>query len=515
LYRARWEDLTFKASKFKCLELSGSIHRHAQGGSNWQDFTLLEFNAAVMRLSDTWGLDPRELTIRSIEPGVNIRPPVAPQEFLERIILHRTTKPERRYEKSYTGIWIEHDIYGSKFYDKGEHSNLDHDLLRYEIRAEGSMLAKYGIHTLADLQHPWAWQVLGSLLLKHYDELLIIEPNVREDGLRRSQLDLVHRANDPKFWLEMERKQRSERRKALMNIYASRVERPTGPEMRAVILHKIEELLLPLCIPQLASPHPKVQMIEQVLNNDATFSPAEHPVERFEAEDESRTFSPTGLHDHAIPELADERTFSPTGLEMGSQSCGEENQTFSPTGCSDLPLESGEENQTSSPTGFQDHPTHSFPESATFSTLVPGDCHAISHPQSRTSTPFITSDENVGLEEVDATELSPPCLPARNYPPPRTSSYLDGSFSNPAPGQHGWGIFRPGASRFYPWVLFNTLEAAEAAFLHVPNKDLYLVGPGRWRICEKRGYVESLPVSLYTPGELGGTVDLTAQQSYR
>lgn len=247
LHRARWEGWTFEGDATRCWEINGSFHKAHHGGTNWQDFTHAQFVATVRSLCDITGLHPASLHLAGLEVGVNITPPCPTNDLLPCIALHRTSTPERMEGRA-RGITIMHGQRGRnyrfKVYDKAHQNGLSFELLRYEIAVrQMRILASYGVRTAADLLEPSTWERLGAFLLARFDELLIVEPHVPTDALRPAQRDLLAKATAPGYWQGMPRQRRSERRKALHNLFSRYASPNLKALLRASITDKLSELI--------------------------------------------------------------------------------------------------------------------------------------------------------------------------------------------------------------------------------------------------------------------------------
>lgn len=244
-HTAKWNGWTFTADATRCWEVRGSFHKAHHGGTNWQDYTFTQFRETVAALCDAFGLHDAGLTLAGLEIGVNIVPPMPTAEVLRSIVLHKNAHPVAMAQGH--GIEIVHAGYRFKVYNKAAQypQHVTGELLRVEVKANKMrtlhpVLGKGA--TVADLLNPAAWTRLRAFLLSKFDELLIVEPTVRTDGLRPAQRDLVVKAANPSYWHTMPRQRRSERRRTLDALFTHYASPNLKANLRTLIAAKLEEL---------------------------------------------------------------------------------------------------------------------------------------------------------------------------------------------------------------------------------------------------------------------------------
>lgn len=275
---ARWGAFTFKGDADRCTSMRGSFHCHHHGGENWQDFTREHFAEAVAAVCITLGLHPTNMRLANVEVGVNIGPPMPTPDVLRYIVLHRTQGPQPM--RVGVGVVIQHTAYRFKIYDKARQYGRPGELLRFEVAVRKMRaIARYGLRTLADLLQPQAWTAMRGYLLDRFDELLIVEPDIITDGLKPSERDLLTRAKDPGYWIDLGRRERSEKRRTLSAIYARSTSPGLKATLRALIATKTEEL-------------GAVQFVEVAAR---TISPTGEGIATASPEGPERTFSPHAL----------------------------------------------------------------------------------------------------------------------------------------------------------------------------------------------------------------------------
>lgn len=291
-HTAKWNGWTFTGDATRCWEIRGSFHKAHHGGTNWQDYTFVQFCGTVAALRDAFGLHDAGLTLAGLEVGVNIVPPIPTAEVLRSIVLHKNAHPVAMMKGH--GIEIVHAGYRFKVYNKAAQypQHVTGELLRVEVKVNKMRtLAGCEVRSVADLLDPAAWTRLRAFLLSKFNELLIVEPHMPTDALRPAQRDLVAKAAAPSYWQAMDKRRRSERRRTLRDLFT----RYASPNLKATIQGLIAAKLAEL--------------------NDGPTTPdlctkgtTTDPPPR------TRTFAPRGQGHPATPSEGQNRTFAPLAI---------------------------------------------------------------------------------------------------------------------------------------------------------------------------------------------------------
>lgn len=229
--------------------LHGSLHKYAQGGSNWGDFTFAQFLATVAELCDTFDLDPVSLRLLQLEAGANFIPALRTPRTLDAIICHReghAFTPMRSKGGRSLGRVMERDQYTVKVYDKGRQYQRPGDLLRFELKfTKARPFQRLNIYTLNDLLNPDAWQRLQDRVLAVYDELHIAEPSIDLPSLTVPQRSFITLTGASSYWQELTKGVRYKAR----GRYADIVQRFAGRDLKGDLRHalaaKLRDLLNP------------------------------------------------------------------------------------------------------------------------------------------------------------------------------------------------------------------------------------------------------------------------------
>ena len=288
-YVARWGAFTFHGDAHRCTRMVGSFHKQHHGGANWQDFTFTQFVEVVTSVCIAFGLHPVNLALSNVEVGANIIPPIPTAKVLRSIVLHKTAAPIPMRKGH--GIEIHHAAYRFKIYDKALQYDRPGELLRFEIAVRKMrQLERYGVRTLSDLMEPSTWTALQGYLLARFDELLIVEPGIQRPGLRPLQVELLANAGNASYWEGLDKRRRSEKRKALNDIYTRHAPDGLKATLRRLIAAKLEEL----------NDGPTPDLCTDGVTTTATTEP--------------RTFAPTGAPPFVGPKKGPIRTFAPYTL---------------------------------------------------------------------------------------------------------------------------------------------------------------------------------------------------------
>lgn len=241
--------LTFTHYPSGRTTLHGSLHKYAQGGTNWGDYTFPQFLATVTELCQTFVLAPHTLHLLALEVGANVTPPLKTSRTLQAIVCHRdgmafSTMGSRGGRS--LGLDLYRDQFGIKIYDKGRQFGLPFDLLRFEVKfTKGAPLHRMDIYTLNDLLNPDAWQRLQARVMDIYDELFIAEPSIDLTSLTTTQRTFITLATAPAYWQDLTKGNRFKARAR----YSDIVERFAGSDLKAGLRTQLVGKLIDLLNP--------------------------------------------------------------------------------------------------------------------------------------------------------------------------------------------------------------------------------------------------------------------------
>lgn len=210
---AKYEGMEFYYYPSGRMTLHGSWHKYYCGGRNHSDFSLAQFQCALIQFCRNLKVGPDELKILQLEFGVNIPPPIAPQQVIDALVGNGKGNgfSEMRTNKGRSiGVNMYLTNYGVKIYDKGAQYKLPYPVLRIEKKYLNwcKYRSAFGIYTMADLISPNAWAALCDDLLNTVGQLVIKEPSLEFDLMTLKEKYVVTQAADAKWWKSIPPKKR-------------------------------------------------------------------------------------------------------------------------------------------------------------------------------------------------------------------------------------------------------------------------------------------------------------------
>ena len=210
---AKYEGMEFYYFPSGRMTLHGSWHKYYCGGSNHSDFSLAQFQCALIQFCRNLQVGPDELKILQLEFGVNVSPPIASQQVIDALVGNGKGNGfgEMRTNKGKSiGVNMYLTNYGVKIYDKGAQYRLPYPVLRVEKKY--IKWCKYrdafGIYTMADLISPIAWDALCNDLLNMVGQLVIKEPSLEIEQMTLKEKYFITQAADAKWWKAIPPKKR-------------------------------------------------------------------------------------------------------------------------------------------------------------------------------------------------------------------------------------------------------------------------------------------------------------------
>lgn len=202
---AEYEGMEFYYYPSGRMTLHGSWHKYYCGGSNHSDFSLTQFQCAVIKFCQTFRVNPDELKILQLEFGVNIAPPIEPQQVIDALVGNGKGNgfSEMRTNKGRSiGVNMYLTNYGVKIYDKGAQYALPCPVLRIEKKYLNwcKYRSAFGIYTVANLVYPDAWIALSNDLLNTVGQLVIKEPSLEIEQMTLKERYFITQAADAKWW---------------------------------------------------------------------------------------------------------------------------------------------------------------------------------------------------------------------------------------------------------------------------------------------------------------------------
>ena len=187
------------------LEITGSLHKFFNNGiHNANDFGFKSCIRVIKELESIFDLDLKECIIVNIEFGLNVIPVESVKDILVWLKFHDHNEfryfPGLQFAKMAGSFSISGKInrykiikayakglepFGGKFYE-------DPNTLRIEVQShEAKYLNKLGINTLADLLDSTVYFCLGNVILKEWENVLLIDKIIPETNKKINQYQNV------------------------------------------------------------------------------------------------------------------------------------------------------------------------------------------------------------------------------------------------------------------------------------------------------------------------------------
>jgi hypothetical protein len=188
-----------------CLEITGSIHKYWNRGTNENDFTFSDVPEAINTFCKEFRLNPSLAYVKNLEFGVNLQLPINASELIDQILCFNKLHPIRPYDTNpdYYFIEFKQEEYFLKIYDKGKQYRKElprtPNTLRIEIKAMKNRLLP-GIKSLADLQKIPTLQVLGVKFNKLLKGLIFDDDTLNPRELNRKDRKLYRELSNPRKW---------------------------------------------------------------------------------------------------------------------------------------------------------------------------------------------------------------------------------------------------------------------------------------------------------------------------
>lgn len=191
------------------LEITGSVHKYWNKGTNENDFTFSNIGKAINAFCLEFDISPSFAFVINLEFAVNLQLPIDASEIMQQIICFNNREPLRPYEERPDFYFLEFrnsDFY-LKVYDKGKQARHAWNMrntpntLRIEIKGMNSgFLKEMGITTLSDIQL-LSLQVLGRKLAITVKRHLVFDDDTIElKALNQYDRKLYRHLSNPRNW---------------------------------------------------------------------------------------------------------------------------------------------------------------------------------------------------------------------------------------------------------------------------------------------------------------------------
>lgn len=189
------------------LQITGSIHKWWNGGTNENDFEFSDAVGAIQDFCRLFRLPPSRAFIKNLEFGLNIQTTQNVSELMDQIICYNYGQPLRPYSLKTDCYFMEFEQwdYYFKIYDKGKQYRAIRpgipETLRIEVKARNSRMLRFAkVRTLEDLLKIETLQVLGKKTATLLKGLVFDDDTIKAKELPPKDRKLYHELCNPKKW---------------------------------------------------------------------------------------------------------------------------------------------------------------------------------------------------------------------------------------------------------------------------------------------------------------------------
>lgn len=188
--------------------IKNSIHKlwnvkEGNGDQNYNDFTFSRQIQTLDFLKENLS-DFENQPLTQFEFGFNISTDVPAEELLKNnFVFHgfKAYSSKKKYKGKGYLKQFDHSNYVIKCYDKAKQYRLNHNVLRFEIRITRSReFNSLGIYKVSDLRDKENLKRLNKLLLKRFDEMLIVDNFMNKDDMSLCEKNELSKYLNPIFW---------------------------------------------------------------------------------------------------------------------------------------------------------------------------------------------------------------------------------------------------------------------------------------------------------------------------
>jgi hypothetical protein len=187
------------------LEITGSIHKYWNNGTNENDLNFCDSIIAINSFCDDLVLNPGLALIKNLEFGLNLNPTYDASELIDQIICFQNKLPLSPYDNYPNSYFIEFALadYYLKIYDKGKQYKSKNipNTLRIEVKAMNNDYLQFAkIKTLEDLMQIETMQELGKKIAKVFKGLVLDDDSIVTEELPKKEKQLYKRLGNPRAW---------------------------------------------------------------------------------------------------------------------------------------------------------------------------------------------------------------------------------------------------------------------------------------------------------------------------
>lgn len=236
-----YRNLTLTVWENGYMELKGSWHKwYNNGVHNYNDFTLQNFIDITQELSELFNVDLWACKLLNVETGVNITPPIECNLILYNLISHKGKEFSRQVDENKVFYEVKHQRYYLKIYNKAiqykDLINHNDEILRCELKyIKTKDLNQCGITLLKDLIDKNNILELETRLIDRFKEVIIYDSTIKEDELTPREKTKLKDWNNPNYWRELTRGERSRQKNKFYKVIENHSDR-----IQEKIIHTIE-----------------------------------------------------------------------------------------------------------------------------------------------------------------------------------------------------------------------------------------------------------------------------------
>lgn len=177
---------------------------------NANDFSIVDCIKVLLTFKDTFNVDLKSMNVINLEFGINVISPICIKDLITFIAYHTQnefrTDPEYQFsKKSYRTDRIgKPNIYKMiKAYAKGiQFPEFCHkNTFRFEIKCCRAKFPKsLGIFTLNDLLDLNIYSILGDVIIKEFNQVLILNDNIETSNLTNKEVVTLNKLLNPNHW---------------------------------------------------------------------------------------------------------------------------------------------------------------------------------------------------------------------------------------------------------------------------------------------------------------------------
>jgi hypothetical protein len=243
----RFKEWTIETLSPVRLQITGSIHKWHNGGTNENDFSFTDAIAAITAFSKEFDLNTTLAYIKNLEFAVNLQIELNASEVMDQIICFNNLQPIRPYRRRPDCFFMEFGFeeYYIKVYDKGkQYKPFLPDVpntLRLEVKAMKNRLLP-NVTTLDDLLHIETLQVLGVKLATFLKGLVFDDDTINLKHLKKNDRKLYTELSNPREWTRFRGNSTSTIRKKITR-FKELIERHGNRKIYSTITQAINDKL--------------------------------------------------------------------------------------------------------------------------------------------------------------------------------------------------------------------------------------------------------------------------------